>query len=84
MVFAAHFSMQNPESRIQGRGFRLFILGWPELEIPTLGTTARVFLVARDLGTHDREWSISVVLDRTASVTSRPHLDWLVMLVLCC
>jgi hypothetical protein len=29
-------------------------------------TTVRVLVVARDLGTHDLEWSI-VVVDRTAS-----------------
>jgi hypothetical protein len=65
--------MQNPGERTP-----TFYLGLARARDPD-ATTVRVLLVARDLGTHDREWSFFVV-DRTASVTSRPHLDWLVIL----
>lgn len=49
-------SMQNAKYRIDGRGLGLFILGLARARDPD-ATTVRVLLVARDLGTHDREWS---------------------------
>lgn len=42
-----------------------FDLGLAQAKDPD-ATTVRVLVVARDLGTHDREWSI-IVVDRTAS-----------------
>jgi len=42
-----------------------FDLGLVQAKDPD-ATTVRVLVVARDLGTHDREWSI-IVVDRTAS-----------------
>lgn len=43
----------------------VFDLGLARARDPD-ATTVRVLVVARDLGTHDREWSI-ILVDRTAS-----------------